>query len=149
MERRETPAFSGHPNTKQNQSLKRKRHGYRARCQWWQWSSCKDLLYSEGAEPRRWRSGLPGGRRQVCVEWDGSLERWFQVTPVMEPRPRRQLEEPKVRDFVDSQVPVRPCVLCLVADPAQRRGRHRTPYKPPLRWINRLYALTQKCRRVY
>jgi hypothetical protein len=24
-------------------------------------------------------------------------------------------------------------VLCLVADPAERRGRHRTPYKLPLR----------------
>jgi hypothetical protein len=47
----------------------------------------------------------------MWVEWDGSLERWFQVAPLMEPRPRRQLEEPKVRDFADSQVPVRPCLV--------------------------------------
>jgi len=44
---------------------------------------------------------------------------------------RGQLEEPKVRDFTDSQV-LCGLVLCLVADPAERRGRHRTPYKLPL-----------------
>ena len=46
--------------------------------------------------------------------------------------PRRQLEEPKVKT---SLILRSLCgyVLCVVADPAQRRGRHRTPYKPPLR----------------
>lgn len=45
---------------------------------------------------------------------------------------RGRLEEPKVRDSADFQA-LCALVLCLVADPAERRGRHRTPYKLPLR----------------
>ena len=44
---------------------------------------------------------------------------------------RGHLEEPKVRDLTDSQVPVRLRPV-PVADPAEKRGRNRKLYKPPL-----------------